>query len=75
VLGKKAAKDMKGKCTDGGTSAPMAGMGAPPGGVYGAIGAPSGGFVASMDSSLPPLSHGANEDEEKDGDDFENLDE
>jgi hypothetical protein len=31
--------------------------------------------VASMDFSLPPLSHGGNEDEEKDGDDFDNMDE
>jgi hypothetical protein len=39
------------------------------------MGAPPGGFVASIDSSLPPLSHGTNEDKEKDGDEFENLDE
>jgi hypothetical protein len=31
--------------------------------------------VASMDSSLPPPSHGGNKDEEKDGDDFDNMDE
>jgi hypothetical protein len=39
------------------------------------MGAPPGGFVASMDSSIPPPSHGANEDEEKDGDDFDDVDE
>jgi hypothetical protein len=57
-----------------GTSAPMAGMGAPAGGAYGAMGAPPGGFVASIYSSLPPSTHGANEEEEKDEDDFENVD-
>jgi hypothetical protein len=39
------------------------------------MGAPPGGFVASIDSYLPPPSHGANEDTEKDADDFENVDE
>jgi hypothetical protein len=58
-----------------GTSARMADMGAPAGGVYGATGAPSGGFVTSMYSSLPPSTHGAYEEEAKDGDDFENVNE
>jgi hypothetical protein len=58
----------------GGTSAPMAGMGAPAGGVYGAMGAPPGGFVASMDSSLPPSTHGADEEGAKHEDAFENVD-
>jgi hypothetical protein len=58
-----------------GTSAPMTSMGAPPRGVYRAIGAPPGGFVASMDSSLPPSTHGADEEEAKGEDDFENVDE
>jgi hypothetical protein len=31
--------------------------------------------MASIDSSLPPSTHGANEEEAKDGDDFENMDE
>jgi hypothetical protein len=52
----------------------MAGMGAPAGGVHGAMGAPPGGFVVSMDSSLPPSTHGADEEEAKDEDDFENVD-
>jgi hypothetical protein len=51
-------------------------MGAPAGGVYGAMGAPPGGFVASMDSSRPPTTHDVDEEEEaKDGDDFKNVDE
>jgi hypothetical protein len=47
----------------GGTSAPMTGMGASSGGVYGAMGAPPGGFMASMDSSLPPSTYDADEEE------------
>jgi hypothetical protein len=39
------------------------------------MGAPPGEFVASMDSSLPPSTHDADEEEAKDGDDFENVDE
>jgi hypothetical protein len=39
------------------------------------MGAPLGGFMASMDSSLPPSNHGADEEEAKDGDDFKNVDE
>jgi hypothetical protein len=31
--------------------------------------------MASMDSSLPPSTHGADEEEAKDGDDFKNMDE
>jgi hypothetical protein len=50
----------------------MAGMEAPSGGVYGAMEAPPGGFVASMDSSLAPSTHGVDEEEAKNGDDFEN---
>jgi hypothetical protein len=56
----------------GGTSASMAGIEAPSGGVYGAMEAPPGGFVASMDSSLAPSTHGVDEEEAKNGDDFEN---
>jgi hypothetical protein len=37
------------------------------------MGAPPGGFVAYMDPSLPPSSHGVDEEEEKDDDDFENA--
>jgi hypothetical protein len=39
------------------------------------MGAPPGGFVDSMDSSLCPSTHGADEEEAKDGDDFKNMDE
>jgi hypothetical protein len=58
----------------GETSAPMVGIEAPTGGVYGAMGAPPGGFVTSMESSLPPSTHGADDEEAKDEDDFENVD-
>jgi hypothetical protein len=47
-------------------------MGAPVSGVYGAMIAPPGEFVASMDPSLPPSSQGVDEEEAKD-DDFENA--
>jgi hypothetical protein len=57
----------------GGISAPMGGMGAPAG-FYGNMGAPPGGFVAFIESPLPPPSHGANEEVAKDGDDFDNMD-
>jgi hypothetical protein len=52
----------------------MAGMRAPAG-VYGAMGAPPGGFVASMESPISPSSHGANGEEAKDEDDFDGVDE
>jgi hypothetical protein len=52
----------------------MAGMGALAG-VYGAMGAPPGGFVASMESPISPSSHGANGEEAKDEDDFDGVDE
>jgi hypothetical protein len=47
-------------------------MGTSVSGVYGAMGAPLGGFVASMDPTLPPSSQGVDE-EAKDGDDLENA--
>jgi hypothetical protein len=60
-----------------GTSTPMGevgGMGAPTS-VYGAMGAPPGGFVASMVSPIPPSSNDANGKEAKsrDGNDYENV--
>jgi hypothetical protein len=48
-------------------------MGALVSGVYGAMGAPPGEFVASMDPSFPPSSHGVDEEEAKDDDDFEKM--
>jgi hypothetical protein len=53
------------------TSAPIGGMGAPAG-LYGAMGAPPGGFEASMEFPLPPPSHGASGEEAKyeDGNNF-----
>jgi hypothetical protein len=48
-------------------------MGASVSGVYVAMGAPPGGFVASMDPIIPPSSQGVDEEEAKDGDDLENA--
>jgi hypothetical protein len=48
-------------------------MGASVSSVYGAMGAPPGGFVASMDPTLPPSSQGVDEEGAKDGDDLKNT--
>jgi hypothetical protein len=48
-------------------------MGASVSGVYGAMGAPPGGFVASLDSTVPPSTQDVDEDEAKEGDDLENV--
>jgi hypothetical protein len=42
-------------------------------GVYGAMGASSGGFVASLDSTIPPSTQDVDEEEAKEGDDLENA--
>jgi hypothetical protein len=47
-------------------------MGASVSGVYGAMGAPPGGFVASLDPTIPPSTQDVNEEEAKEGDDLEN---
>nr|XP_051221544.1 co-chaperone protein p23-1-like [Lolium perenne] len=64
----------------------MAGMGGPRNGgvfagtkgasvndVYGAMGAPAGGFVAYMDPTIPHSSQGVDKEEAKDGDDLKNV--
>jgi hypothetical protein len=48
-------------------------MGASVNDVYGAMGAPTGGFVTSMDPTIPPSSQGVDEEEAKDGDDLKNA--
>jgi hypothetical protein len=48
-------------------------MGASVSGVYGAMGAPPGGFVASLDPTIPPTTQDVDEEEAKEGDDFENA--
>jgi hypothetical protein len=48
-------------------------MGASVSGVYGAMGAPPGGFVASLDSTIPPSTQYVDEEEAKEGDDLENT--
>jgi hypothetical protein len=48
-------------------------MGASVSGVYGAMGAPPGGFVASLDSTVPPSTQDVDEEEAKEGDDLENA--
>jgi hypothetical protein len=48
-------------------------MGASVSGVYGAMGAPPGGFVASLDSTIPPSTQDVDEEEAKEGDDLENA--
>jgi hypothetical protein len=48
-------------------------MGASVSGVYGAMGAPPGGFIASLDSTVPPSTQDVDEDEAKEGDDLENV--
>jgi hypothetical protein len=47
-------------------------MGASVSGVYGAMGAPPGGFVASLDPTIPPSTQDVDEEEAKEGDDLEN---
>jgi hypothetical protein len=48
-------------------------MGASVSGVYGAMGAPPGGFVASLDFTIPPSTQDVDEEEAKEGDDLENA--
>jgi hypothetical protein len=48
-------------------------MGASVSGVYGAMGAPPGGFVASLDSTIPSSTQDVDEEEAKEGDDLENA--
>jgi hypothetical protein len=48
-------------------------MGASVSGVYGAMGAPLGGFVASLDPTIPPSTQDVDEEEAKEGDDLENA--
>jgi hypothetical protein len=48
-------------------------MGASVSGVYGAMGAPPGGFVASLDPTIPPSTQDVDEEEAKEGDDLENA--
>jgi hypothetical protein len=48
-------------------------MGASVSGVYGAMGAPSGGFMASLDPTIPPSTQDIDEEEAKEGDDLENV--
>jgi hypothetical protein len=48
-------------------------MGASVSGVYGAMGAPPGGFVASLDPTIPSSTQDVDEEEAKEGDDLENA--
>nr|XP_051201932.1 FAM10 family protein At4g22670-like [Lolium perenne] len=48
-------------------------MGGSVSGVYGTLGAPPGGFVASMDPTIPPSTQDDEEEEAKEGDDLENA--
>jgi hypothetical protein len=48
-------------------------MGGSVSGVYGAMGAPPEGFVASMDPNVPPSTQDDKEEEAKEGDDLENA--
>jgi hypothetical protein len=48
-------------------------MGASVSGEYGAMGAPLGGFVASLDPTIPLSTQDVDEEETKEGDDLENA--
>jgi hypothetical protein len=48
-------------------------MGALVSGVYGAMGAPPGGFVVSLDPTIPSSTQDIDEEEAKEGDDLENA--
>jgi hypothetical protein len=48
-------------------------MGASVSGVYGAMRAPPGGFVASLDPTIPPSTQDVDEEDAKEGDDLENT--
>jgi hypothetical protein len=48
-------------------------MGASVSGVYGVMGAPPGGFVASLDPTIPSSAQDVDEEEAKEGDDLENA--
>jgi hypothetical protein len=48
-------------------------MGASVSGMYGAMGAPPGGFVASLDPTIPSSTQDVDEEEAKEDDDLENA--
>jgi hypothetical protein len=48
-------------------------MGASVSGVYGVMGEPPGGFVASLDPTIPSSTQDIDEEEAKEGDDLENA--